>query len=193
MSTASQMSSPSLDGLISRCILSPLSDDYQSVLAAPTAREQTRLLLDILPTLGPDAFNAFVDSVSRYRPHLRGLLEQYVPKKAAATGRKISQLSEGQFPPACPDIEVIRRIQKKQRKSYIQLSQRRAAVVDFRFGTSKVDLEDVCATISSLNLDEVQAEIQQKTKTNGGDLVSEDEERVVVEDVRVSVSERNGG
>ena len=165
---------PILDGLISRCVVSPLSDDYQSVLAGGTAREQTRILLDILPTLGADAFNAFVESVSRYRPHLRELLEQDVPTKAAATGREQSQLSEGQFPPACQDIELIRRIQKKQRKSYTQLSQRRAAVVDFRFGTSKVGLENVCATISALNFDDVQAEIQEKrrTKSIGGEPMS---------------------
>ena len=156
---------PVLDGLISRCVVSPVSDDYQGVLAGRTAREQTRLLLDILPTLGADAFNAFVESVSRYRPHLRALLEQDVPSEAAANFGKEPQLSKGQFPPACPDIELIRRIQKKQRKSYTQLSQRRAAVVDFRFGTSKVDLEDVCATISSLNFDDAQAEIEEKRRT----------------------------
>ena len=228
---------PVLDGLISRCVISPLSDDYQSVLAGGTAREQTRLLLDILPTLGADAFDAFVESLATYRPHLSRLLKEDavedeaamptndIPAKSTSTsasqsrprsgwrkrllsalprlrpkrhdvpdmtectsdfatpstatvdpsrGKDNCDLNKGPFAPARPSVELVRRIQKKQHKSYIQLSQRRAAVVDFRFGPSKVGLENVCATISALNFDDVQAEIQEKrrTKSIGGEPIS---------------------
>ena len=171
---------PVLDGLISRCVLSPLSDDYQSVLAARTAREQTRLLLDILPTLGPEAFNAFVDSVSRYRPYLRELLEQDVPTKAAWASDGASadamvdlskdscDLNKGPFAPARPSVELVSRVQRNLRKAYIRSGQAKA-IVDFGPQKRGANLEEVCVTISSLSFDDVQAQIQETRTGSIGD------------------------
>ena len=169
---------PVLDGLISRCVVSPLSDDYQSVLAGRTAREQTRLLLDILPTLGPDAFNAFVDSVSRYRPHLRKLLEQDVPTKAACASdgadamvdlsKDNCDLNKGLFAPARPSVELVSRVQRNLRKAYIRSGQAKA-IVDFGPQKRGANLEEVCVTISSLSFDDVQAQIQETRSGSIGD------------------------
>ena len=75
---------PILDELVSRSELNPISDDYQNILAGRTPRQQTRCLLDILPSLGAGAFSAFVASLANYRPHLRQLLEEDVPSDRLA-------------------------------------------------------------------------------------------------------------
>ena len=175
---------PVLDGLISRCVLSPLSDEYQSVVAGRRARDQIRLLLDILPTLGADAFNAFVESVSRYRPHLRELLDQNVLNKPVCASygapansmvgpsKENSALNKGPFAPAKPSDELVSHVQRNLRKAYIRSGQAKA-IVDFGPQKRGVDLEEVCVTISSLNFDDVQAVIQQrKTSSVGGELMS---------------------
>ena len=142
-----------LDVLLEKHVLSPQSDEYQTVMAGRFARERARLLLDTLPTLGPLAFEAFVEGLRRAKPHLADLLE------------KVSEedVCEGPFPPPKPSIKVACRIQSKLRKSFIQLGQT-AKVVDHRRRGATVGLDQLFVTVSSLNFDEAQAKFQERKK-----------------------------
>ena len=169
---------PVLDVLLEKHVLSPQSDEYQTVMFAGSyTRERVRLLLDILPTLGPRAFEAFVEGLRRARPHLADLLE------------KVSEedVCEGLFLPPKPDIEVVRRVQRKLVQNFTQLG-RSVKVVDQRRGchgaAAPVGLDQLYVVMSSLNYG-AHAKFQGKTKQSpsmtsgrsaglkaGGDLAS---------------------
>ena len=144
---------PVLDVLLEKHVLSPQSDEYQIVMAGRFARERARLLLDTLPTLGPLAFEAFVEGLRRAKPHLADLLEK-------VSGEAVC---EGLFPPPIPSVEVACRVQSKLRKSFIQLG-RTAKVVDHRRRGATVGLDQLFVTISSLSFDEAQAKFQERKK-----------------------------
>ena len=163
---------PVLDGLISRGVLTTQSDDYQHILAGQFVREQTRRLLDLLPTLGAGAFFAFVESLACYRPHLAELLRQDLPTVEEASAKlptvevdssdddSDADLDRGSFPPSRPKDELVSSLQQELRRSCINLGERKAAIVEFsqRKEGKGPGLDDVCVTLSSLNFDEVQAE-----------------------------------
>jgi len=54
-----------LDQLIANSII--VSEDYQLICSKPTSQDRARLLLDILPTRGPNAFRVFVQSLLEAR------------------------------------------------------------------------------------------------------------------------------
>ena len=163
---------PVLDGLISRGVLTTQSDEYQHILAGRFVREQTRRLLDLLPTLGAGAFFAFVESLASYRPHLAELLRQDLPTVEGASAKlptvevdssdddSDADLDRGPFPPSRPKDEFVSSLQQELRRSYINLGERKAAIVEFSQRKEGVGpgLDDICATLSSLNFDDVQAE-----------------------------------
>ena len=64
---------PILDVLLEERIFSQDDDDYQAILAEETPIEQVRTLLEVLPSRGPRAFQAFVRALSNVRPHLAQL------------------------------------------------------------------------------------------------------------------------
>ena len=161
---------PVLDGLISRGVLTTQSDDYQHILAGQFVREQTRRLLDLLPTLGAGAFFAFVESLACYRPHLAELLRQEPTEGEPSAKRPAledssdddsdADLDRGPFPPSRPKDELVSSLQQELRRSCINLGERKAAIVEFSQRKEGVGpgLDDVCVTLSSLNFDDVQAE-----------------------------------
>ena len=51
-----------LDRLIASFLIT--SEDRELICSKPTAQERARLLLDILPTRGPDAFGIFVQALN---------------------------------------------------------------------------------------------------------------------------------
>ena len=179
---------PVLHGLIGRGVLGTQSDDYQTILAGKHPRDQTRLLLDILPTLGEDAFLAFVESVGSYREHLGKLLRSELSAKTTtrfvqeshceprtsidASEDSDSDINLGPFPPTSPKDELVCYLQKELRTSYIDLGERKAAAVDFgeRNEGEGPGLEDVCVTVSSLNFDDAQADMNKRVeRLRGGD------------------------
>jgi len=54
-----------LDRLIASRII--VSEDQQLICSKPTSQDRARLLLDILPTRGPDAFHVFVQALREAR------------------------------------------------------------------------------------------------------------------------------
>ena len=64
---------PILDILLEERIFTVDDDDYQAVLAEETPIEQVRTLLEVLPSRGPRAFQAFVRALCNVRPHLAQL------------------------------------------------------------------------------------------------------------------------
>ena len=159
---------PVLDGLISRGVLTTQSDDYQHILAGQFVRDQTRRLLDLLPTLGAGAFFAFVESLACYRPHLAELLRQEPTEGEPSAKRPAledssddddsdADLDRGPFPPSRPKDELVSSLQQELRRSCINLGERKAAIVEFSQRKEGVGpgLDDVCVTLSSLNFDDV--------------------------------------
>ena len=57
-----------LDSLYESLIIT--QDDMERINAQPTRADRVRLLLDILPTKGPDAFRAFITSLEENFEHL---------------------------------------------------------------------------------------------------------------------------
>ena len=178
---------PVLDGLISRGVLTTQSDDYQHVLAGRYVREQTRCLLDLLPTLGARAFLAFVESLASYRPHLGELLRQDLPTEREANAKRPAvedssddsdaDLDRGPFPPSRPKGELVSCVQQQLRRSYINLGERKAAIVEFsqRREGQGPGIDDVCVTLSSLNFDDVRAQrdSERSERLRSGDWATE--------------------
>ena len=163
---------PVLDGLISRGILSTQRDDYQHILAGQYAREQTRRLLDLLPTLGEGAFLAFVESVASYRSHLGELLRDASALTTGTAASSIIDIVEDSggdpdeteldrlvpFPPAKPSNKLVRRLQLDLRRSCISRAERNAAII-FGQGSDGLGgpgIDEACVTISTVNFDDVQ-------------------------------------
>ena len=159
---------PLLDVLVEKCVLSPQTDIYQKVLAGRFARERTRLLLDVLPTLGARAFEAFVEGLRRSKPHLADLLEKV----------SVEDICDGamQFPPTSPCVELACRVQNKLRKTYVQLG-RKAKVVDHKRRTATGGLDELLVTISSLTFDEAQARFKERKRRSWSSTRSTIEER----------------
>ena len=159
---------PILDGLIERGLLSPQSDEYQTILAGGYAREQTRRLLDILPSLGPRAFAAFLESLASVRPHLRDALLQEAPAdEEVCDGSRDEPDSAAEIfpkgslpdPSSDPTVpEIVGRLRNKLRRTFVQAS-RKASVVDFK--RKPTTLEKVLVTVSSMSFDDVQAGLEE--------------------------------
>ena len=158
-------------GLVSRGVLPMQSDHYQYILAGQYTRQKTERLLDRLPTLGAGAFLAFVESLANYKPHLAELLRQDLLTEGVVIGPQAEvedssdddsddDLDRGPFPPSRPNDECVGGLQEELRRSYINLGERKAAIVEFsqRKEGKGPGLDDVCVTLSSLNFDDVQAE-----------------------------------
>ena len=149
-----------LDVLVELHVISPDSDAYQKVLAGRYARERARLLLDVLPTLGARAFDAFVEALRRSTPHLADLLEK-VSGEFVCDGVAGSSLSR-----LASELPSSSGIQNKLRKTYMLLG-RKAKAIDHRSRTAAMGLDQLSVTISSLTFDEAQAQFRER-KTRSG-------------------------
>jgi len=54
-----------LDQLIAKSII--VAEDYELIRSKPTSQQRARLLLDILPMRGPNAFRIFVEALREAR------------------------------------------------------------------------------------------------------------------------------